>query len=56
MFNPSDCVMYEGYKGKENLAYELMSPVLEEFITYDPLHSMADDVETEDDLNLFNEE
>lgn len=56
MFNPSDCVMYEGYKGKENLAYELMPPVLEEFVTYDPLHSMADDAETEDDLNLFNEE
>lgn len=55
MFNPNDCEMTEGYKGKENLAFELLPPVLDEFVTYDPLHSMADDKETDEDLDFLKE-
>lgn len=53
MFRPSDCVLYESVKGKENLAYDLLPPVLDEFISYDPTHSMADDKENVEDLDLF---
>ena len=53
MFRPSDCVLYESVKGKENLAYDLLPPVLDEFISYDLTHSMADDKENVEDLDLF---
>lgn len=56
MFNPADCEMCEGYKGKENMAYELLPPVLDEFIRYDSMHSMSDVKESEEDLGLLDSE
>ena len=55
MFNPDDCQITEGIKGRENLAFELLPPVLEEFISYDELHSMADNTDVVDEEGIFEE-
>lgn len=48
IFKPEDCQILEGYKGRENMAYENMPVVLDEYIRYDEEKNMSTD---EDDLS-----
>lgn len=54
IFNPDDCVIEEGYKGRDNMAYEVMPIVLDEYVRYDEEKNMSK--EDEDLENLWEGE
>lgn len=41
IFTPELCALEEGYKGRDNIAYEVMPVVLDEYIRYDEDKSMS---------------
>ena len=49
IFNPADCELFEGVKGRENMAYERINGVLDEYERYNPEKPMSG----QDDSDMF---